>query len=160
MATQEAHRATPDQTSATAGKSDQLVRDEASACTRQMTAALLLLWFCAGLAVWRASASFPEPPAASTILTTIDPNTAPWWELSLLPEIGDSLAREIVRYREEALAKAAESAGADSAALAVPAAPVFTRAADLDAIRGIGPKTIQRLAPYLRFPQSPSASAE
>jgi DNA uptake protein ComE-like DNA-binding protein len=71
------------------------------------------------------------PPAVNAI----DPNTAPWWELTALPDIGEGTARKIVEYRE---------AHADRS-------PVFRRPDDLEPVPGIGPKTIRRIGPYLRF---------
>ncbi len=87
----------------------------------------------------------PAPPAPTTTYIGVDPNAAPWWELTILPRIGDGIAREIVRYRE--------SMGKTSSAGGEP--PVFAAAADLMWVRGIGPKTLQRIGPYLRF-QRPS----
>ena len=72
------------------------------------------------------------PPAA---LASINPNTAPWWELMVLPDIGETTARKIVEYRE---------AHADQL-------PVFNCSADLEPVPGIGPKSIQRISPHLRF---------
>lgn len=73
-------------------------------------------------------------------ISTIDPNRAPWWELAVLPGIGENTARAIVRERE--------SAGRFSKGR--PSAPVFAYPSDLLSVRGIGPKTVQRIAPYLR----------
>ena len=67
---------------------------------------------------------------------SIDPNRAPWWELTMLPRIGEHLARRVVRFREL-------GAGV--------ATPVFCRPADLEGVRGIGPKTVQRISPFLEF---------
>ena len=75
--------------------------------------------------------SGPPPPA----LASINPNNAPWWELMVLPGVGETTARKIVEYRE---ADARRN-------------PIFHKPADLDPIPGIGPKTIQRITPYLRF---------
>jgi DNA uptake protein ComE-like DNA-binding protein len=76
-----------------------------------------------------------DAPAASRSTTTstvaIDPNAAPAVELERLPGIGPALAGRIV---------AARAAGT-----------VFHRADDLRRVRGIGPRTVERLAPYLRF---------
>ena len=68
-------------------------------------------------------------------MNAIDPNTAPWWELTALPDIGEGTARKIVEYRE---------AHADRS-------PVFRRPDDLEPVPGIGPKTIERISPHLRF---------
>jgi competence protein ComEA len=91
-----------------------------------------------------ASARVPPPPAghvaarATEVRTRINPNTAPWWELTALPRIGEVTARAIVAHRK-------------AAATAPSATPAFTRAEDLAAVRGIGPKTVARIAPHLRF---------
>ena len=81
--------------------------------------------------LFAAKPSEPLPPAVNAI----DPNTAPWWELTALPDIGEGTARKIVEYRE---------AHADRS-------PVFRRPDDLEPVPGIGPKTIRRISPYLRF---------
>ncbi len=73
----------------------------------------------------------PAPPA----LASINPNTAPWWELMVLPDVGETTARTIVDYRD---------AHADQT-------PVFNRPTDLEPVPGIGPKTIRRILPFLRF---------
>lgn len=129
--------------------------DKALLLRRQVWAALVLLWFSGGLAWWRASAAWPDAASLATAQTKIDPNSAPWWELSLLPQIGDSLAREIERHRAAAISNLAEPINVPSAQRGTAdGSPtiVFGSAADLDKVRGIGPKTVQRLAPHLRFP--------
>ena len=68
-------------------------------------------------------------------IASVDPNTAPRWKLTALPDIGEGTARKIVEYRE---------VHADRS-------PVFRRPDDLQSVPGIGPKTIQRISPYLRF---------
>lgn len=73
----------------------------------------------------------PAPPG----LASINPNTAPWLELMVLPDIGETTARKIVEYRDAHAARM----------------PVFNRPADLEPVSGIGPKTIERIGPYLRF---------
>lgn len=67
---------------------------------------------------------------------TVDVNRADWPELSQLPGIGEALARRIVESRE------AEGPYAD-----------LDR---LERVRGIGPKTLARIKPYLR-PIPPAA---
>jgi competence protein ComEA len=59
-----------------------------------------------------------------------DVNAAEWTELMQLPEIGQSLARGIVESRER-----------DGP---------FASHDDLDRVPGIGPKTLERIRPYLR----------
>ena len=63
----------------------------------------------------------------------IEPNTASAAELQLLPRIGPALAEAIVSYRREV------------------AAPAFRTPDDLARVRGIGPRTVERIAPLLRF---------
>ncbi len=57
-----------------------------------------------------------------------------------LPGIGEVLAKRIVEFRK---ARAGSQGGSG---------PVFRRPEDLEAVRGIGPKTVARLASHLRFP--------
>jgi competence protein ComEA len=59
----------------------------------------------------------------------IDINRADWPELTLLPDVGETLARRIVRDR------------------AVHGA--FRDASDVQRVPGIGPRTLQRLRPFL-----------
>ena len=60
----------------------------------------------------------------------VDINTASWPELTQLPEIGETLARRIVTSREE-----------DG---------LFADHEDLTRVRGIGPKTLEQIRPFLR----------
>lgn len=69
----------------------------------------------------------------------LDPNTAPPAQLELLPDVGPKLAQQIVATRE-----AASKAGNPRP---------FQRLADLDAVPGIGPKTIQSFAEHLALPE-------
>ena len=100
------------------------------------------------LGIWAAVSSVgrvPVPADAGTATASvahdsrINPNTAPWYELTALPRIGETMARRIVSYREE-------HCHADD-----PEAPVFHRAEDLANVHGIGPKTVERLRPYVKF---------
>ena len=68
----------------------------------------------------------PRQPAQFTL----DINTADWPELSQLPGVGEAIARRIVESR------AAEGPYADLDAL--------------QRVRGIGPKTLDQMRPYLR----------
>jgi DNA uptake protein ComE-like DNA-binding protein len=77
-------------------------------------------------------------------MAVIDPNTAPWWELAVLPRIGETTANSIVRYRESM----------DRSAPDVAAGRAFIFVGDLQAVRGIGPKTVERIAPYLSLPRA------
>ena len=76
--------------------------------------------------------------------TRIDPNEASWAELARLPEIGEVTARRIVAFREERRSATGEGG--------VSRGVVFTAPEDLEAVRGIGPKTVARLRDHLRFP--------
>ena len=69
----------------------------------------------------------------------IDPNSAPWWELTIIPGVGEVTARRIVSFRSE------NGGTVDR---------LFRRPADLQGVHGIGPKTAARIAPYLAFPDS------
>ncbi|NLK41188.1 MAG: helix-hairpin-helix domain-containing protein, partial [Planctomycetes bacterium] len=65
----------------------------------------------------------------------INPNTAPTASLMRLPGIGRTRAMDIVEFRQS------RPTGQ----------PVFRNAADLQQIRGIGPVTAEKIAPYLTF---------
>jgi competence protein ComEA len=69
-----------------------------------------------------------ETPKTAQYL--VDINTADWPEFSQLPGIGEGLGRRIVESRER------EGQYVDHN--------------DLQRVRGIGPKTLERLRPYLR----------
>ena len=69
----------------------------------------------------------------------VDPNVATEQELARIPHIGEATAGKIVAYRE---ARKATAAGG----------VVFRRAADLDAVPGIGPKLVEELGPFMAFP--------
>ncbi len=80
-----------------------------------------------------------EPGPLPDYANKLDPNTADWVSLARLPRVGERRARDIVAYREQVL-------------LADPDAIAFTQPDDLTAIKGIGEKTADRLAPLLHFP--------
>jgi competence protein ComEA len=67
--------------------------------------------------------------APLSITFQVDINTADWPELAQLPDIGETLARRIVQSRQQE--------------------GPFRRHADLDRVRGIGPKLLARIEPYL-----------
>ncbi len=91
------------------------------------------------LAVFRIPPPTPNSPLAGwKMQSRLDPQVAPWWELTVLPKIGETKARRIVAHRDAAAARG------DSVRL-------FCCAEDLDEVHGIGPKTVRRLAPHLRF---------
>ena len=61
---------------------------------------------------------------------TVDVNSATWPELVQLPEVGETLAKRIVEVRAES-------------------GPYLDHE-DLRRVPGIGPKTLDRIRPYLR----------
>ncbi len=65
-----------------------------------------------------------------TGIFVLDPNTAPADSLELLPGIGKILADRIVAYRKEHR---------------------FNEPVDITEVKGIGPKTYERIRPYLRI---------
>ena len=67
----------------------------------------------------------------------VDLNSADWPELTQLPDIGETLAKRIVASR------AAEGP--------------FIDHNDLERVKGIGPRTLDRIKPYLR-PMPPSGN--
>ncbi|MCB9857849.1 MAG: helix-hairpin-helix domain-containing protein [Phycisphaerales bacterium] len=81
----------------------------------------------------------PNPPIAAAAIG-IDPNTATWAELALLPGLGESVAKRIIETREQ------REPGERR--------PAFQRPEDLLVVKGIGVKTIQRMRHLLRFPTS------
>lgn len=76
------------------------------------------------------SAPPAEPPrAAGALRKLINVNTAGQGELELLPGIGPALAKRIIEHRA--------------------AKGPFRRVDDLDAVKGIGPKILERLRPQV-----------
>jgi competence protein ComEA len=65
-----------------------------------------------------------------TIEYTVDLNEADWPEFTVLPGVGETLARRIVEYRGEH--------------------GPFRDFRDLRKVKGIGPRTLERVSPYLR----------
>ncbi len=76
---------------------------------------------------------------AGVLVSRLNPNTATAVELTAIPGLGPTLAGRIVEYREAHR----DPSGAR--------APVYRRAEDLDAVRGIGPKTVDKLRRWLTF---------
>ncbi|HEY2761970.1 MAG TPA: helix-hairpin-helix domain-containing protein [Pirellulales bacterium] len=64
-----------------------------------------------------------------TVTYHVDLNSADWTEFVALPEIGEALAHRIVDYRKKY--------------------GPYQAVDDLRHVRGIGPKTMERLRPYL-----------
>jgi competence protein ComEA len=76
----------------------------------------------------------------ATIEFRVDINQAEWTELSLLPGVGETLARRIVAWRE--------------------AHGPFRKHEDLRRVKGIGAKTLESLQPYLLPISDADAAAE
>jgi DNA uptake protein ComE-like DNA-binding protein len=109
---------------------------------------LVVLWMMAAWAVVpKLIAPAPAGPWA-TPEARIDPNTAHWWELSALPRIGMTSAEGIIRYRESATTHPPSQ---DPTA-------AFYSANDLTHVKGIGPKTVDRINRFLTFPTRPEQS--
>lgn len=73
----------------------------------------------------------PAPTDAPAPTTTLDINTATAQQLQLLPRIGPALAQRIVNDRERH--------------------GRYRSIGQLDRVVGIGPRTIERLRPYIRI---------
>lgn len=80
---------------------------------------------------------------AEQAVLRLDPGIATREELMLLPRIGPALADYIIEYRQS-----------------VQPAQAFRCADDLDYVYRIGPATVERLRPYLRFQPSRSGGLE
>ncbi|MBL7215166.1 MAG: helix-hairpin-helix domain-containing protein [Phycisphaerae bacterium] len=92
--------------------------------------ALILLTFMIGdrICISRGAIPVTEPER-------INPNTAPVGSLVRLPGIGRARALDILHFRQTNTIDEV----------------VFKTADDLQAIRGIGPKTAENIAPWLEF---------
>lgn len=77
-----------------------------------------------------------EAATLSPLADRINPNTAPMGSLIRLEGIGPARAYDVIQYRQQRL-----SAGERA----------FQSPQDLEAIRGIGPKTVEKMAPQLIF---------
>ncbi len=104
--------------------------------TDQLAVAMLVVLGLAATAAWwlsqggmRGRLIEVDRAEPRTAQFQVDLNTAEWPELIQLPGIGETLARRIV-----------ESRGADGP---------FVAHEDLQRVRGIGPKTLDRLRPHL-----------
>jgi competence ComEA-like helix-hairpin-helix protein len=99
-------------------------------CSIWMAVALIGCLFFSVWISWCAAGTETLHP-----LDTINPNTAPKESLVRLPGIGPARAMAIVDYRQGHSNKG----------------PVFRTPADLDAIAGLGPKTVEKMMPWISF---------
>jgi competence protein ComEA len=102
---------------------------------------LLLAVYCARLSKWGASPIEIEHFDPQQLDFRIEVNSATWVEWGQLDGIGDALARRIVADREQN--------------------GPFRSIDDLRRVKGIGPKTLEKLRPHLTLdaPPIPDASA-
>lgn len=87
----------------------------------------------------RSSVPDPQPDQGerfSELADRINPNTADWQTLAVLPGIGEKRAKDIVAKREE---------------LSRRRTPAFGAPEDLYMVDGIGSATVDKLRPYLDF---------
>lgn len=91
-------------------------------------AALVAYWLIQG--GWQGRLIEIDREPRREIKFLVDVNRAEWPELAQLPDIGESLAQRIVEERDER--------------------GPFRQHEDLRRVRGIGPKTLERIRPYLR----------
>lgn len=97
-----------------------------------LSAVLMLIM---GLALYRTHPPIFDQHSANggrcaQLAARINPNTDPWWKLAALPGIGRGKADRIVEFRKQ---------------------HVLRRPGDLAQVRGIGPATVARIAPFLYF---------
>lgn len=85
-----------------------------------------------------AAATGREPSRTGPPTTPLDPNTCPADSLVRLPGVGPAIAGRIVAARAEGVH--------------------FACARDLQAIKGIGARTVARIEPYLTFSQADTDS--
>jgi competence ComEA-like helix-hairpin-helix protein len=98
----------------------------------------LVLSFCFAIPIlW--SSDFGEPSRAEKVVFVqtekLNPNVASASELAELPSLGPAKARAIVEYRQS-------RAGSENA---------FKNADDLEKVKGIGSKTVEKIKPWLEF---------
>lgn len=108
-----------------------------------LTAALITMacvpsfWWNRTNKLWRHSQILQDPENA-VLLDTINPNSAPWYSLAMLPAIGPARAHAIVAYRRNIITNNQQG-------------QTFGSPQDLDNVPSIGPSTIEACQPYLSF---------
>jgi hypothetical protein len=106
----------------------------------QSFAFVISVCVCVLLCVYLSSSGFGRPaqPYKMELDERINPNVAPPASLIRLPGIGAGRAEAIVAFR-----KGFSRADANT--------PVFRNGADLQKVKGIGPKTVQDVSEWLKF---------
>lgn len=110
--------------------SDQSEKKQASL---QAAAFLVSVCICAAVSAW---CLFSYPAAAGSgekivLDDKINPNADTAVSIARLPSLGNAKAKAIVEHRQNGT--------------------VFKNADDLDNVKGIGPKTVENIKPYLKF---------
>jgi competence protein ComEA len=136
-------------TSTDAARSSSFFSDEAAAVMWGHHRDLLIVVALLCLTTLTAGCFYPrfvrsdgvtDAASGRALATGVDPNTAQWYEIAQLPGIGETAARRWVAHRQQH--------GGNR--------PAFARPHDLTRIRGIGERTLRRIAPFLRFPDHPT----
>ena len=104
-------------------------RDQGVAAALVAVSLVATVGWCIGQGGWRGELIDIDRSEPIAIAFQLDVNAADWPELALLPNIGEQLAKRIVEDR----------------ALNGP----FREVSDLRRVRGIGPKTLEGMKPYL-----------
>ena len=95
---------------------------------------LILLVVAVWIAGWQSRRLLSSGAKVPEVTYSVDINQATELDLLNLPDVGPSLVRTILQYREEHGA--------------------FESLEDFQRLPGVGPQTLQRLAPYLKFPEA------
>ncbi len=88
-----------------------------------------------------------EPAQLAAAGEQVNPNTATWASLARLPGIGPTHAKAIITYRQSHITDRGGGA-------------VFADPQDLLKVPGIGPKTLEGIAPFLVFGPTTAPAAE
>ncbi len=83
----------------------------------------------------------------ASLINTLDPNVATAEAMTIISGIGPAKAKAIVDHRD-----AVREVHGDGVV-------VFKRAEDLQAVHGIGPRTVEKLRRWFHFAASPSSDA-
>jgi hypothetical protein len=102
---------------------------------------------------WTRITHTPFDLHVNPVHSTVNPNWAPWWELIILPGIGETKAKNIIDFRvkQRNSAGPGEAHNLESAKSIVGSPQVFQCPADLDRVPGIGPKTVEAVQSELDF---------